>query len=211
MYRFKLLLIALFAMAGANAWAVDFKFDAPPFAGTPVLTIPGRQIVGGEQFLPGFNFNRDTLVFNGEAFQMGNQVNFANGLANTLPTGGANVIVLQTTDNDNNPATPFGASNAADLIAARVTQPGAGVFIFMNNDLNLRELAFSSDLRDNTSDIRILARFLDPMGQAAINTLPNFTAGDFRITSVPEPSGGALLGAGLVVVSVVLGWRTRRR
>jgi hypothetical protein len=198
-------------MASANARAEDFHFNTPPFAGTPVLNIPGRQIVGGEQFLPGFDFNRDTLVFKGDAFQMGNQVSFANGQATALPTGGANVIVLQTTDNDNNPATPFGAANAADLIAARVTQPGPGVFIFMNNDLNLSELAYSSDLNDNASDIRILARFLSPTGPAAINSLPNFTAADFRIASVPEPSSAAMLGAGLVVGTVILSWRAKRR
>ena len=37
-----------------------------------------------------------------------------------------NVIVLQDTDDDNNPATPFGAGNAATVIAGRVATDGPG-------------------------------------------------------------------------------------
>src|SRR5262249_22984324 len=158
-----LMTMLLIAMSGA-AMATTFHFTKDPFDGTPVLGIPGRQIVGGEMFLPGFSTANDVFSFDAPGFNMKNPVVFANGLAANLPTSGANVIVLQSTDNDNNPFTPFGEANAADLIAAQITQSGPGVFLYMNSDLNLLRLVYSPDLSDNTSDLRILARILDPTG-----------------------------------------------
>ncbi|MEP6536070.1 MAG: PEP-CTERM sorting domain-containing protein, partial [Bryobacteraceae bacterium] len=193
-----------------TATATTFQFDTDPFAGTNVLNSPGRQVVGGELFLPTFSLANDVFSFDRAAFNMGNAVSFADNVASLLPTSGANVIVLQNTDNDNNPLTPFGAGNAADLIAAQVTQSGPGVFIYMNSALNLRRLVYSADLSDNTADLKILARILDPTGPAAISTLPNFTANNFQITAAtPEPASFALLGLGLVAGSGV--WRRRSK
>ena len=42
--------IALFALS-STAHAKTFRFDTDPFAGTNVLNTPGRQIVGGEDFI----------------------------------------------------------------------------------------------------------------------------------------------------------------
>ena len=47
------------------------------------------------------------------------------------------MIVLETFDDDANAATAFAAGNAANLIAARLTTPGPGFFIYFNSALNL--------------------------------------------------------------------------
>jgi hypothetical protein len=92
-------------------------------------------------------------------------------------------VVLQTYDDDNNPLTPFGARNAADLIANRITTPGPGFFIYFNQDLNLPRLVYSSGLSDNNADLKILARMLNlfgPNGQNAIQLLQQLTLNSRR-------------------------------
>ena len=105
---------ALLVLSSA-ANASTFRFDTDPFAGTNVLNTPGRQIVGGEDFIS-FSIATDVFSLESTVFGVGGTVNFANGQANTLPNG-ANIVVLQSFDDDNNPLTPFGAGNAANLIA----------------------------------------------------------------------------------------------
>jgi hypothetical protein len=108
-----------------------------------------------------------------------------------LPTGGVNVVVLQSLDNDANPATPFAAGNAANLIAAQITSPGPGFFIYFNQGLDLPRLVFSTDLDDNTADLKILFRMTNFAGQPG--ALPTFTASNFAF--VPEPSTLLLITA----------------
>lgn len=201
---FRIFLAAAALLTAGSATATTIVFNTDPFAGSTALTTPGRQVVGNELFLPTFSLNDDVFSFDGSVFGVGT-VTFATDVAANLPTSGLTVIVLQDTDNDNNAGTPFGAGNAANLIADRVTQSGPGFFIYMNSGLNLRRLVFSTDLSDNTADLKILARILDPTGAAAISTLPNFTAGNFNAT--PEPSSFALLGLGLVFGTAA--WRRR--
>ena len=134
---------------------------------------------------------------------MGSPVHFANGLANTVPTSGANVIVLQNLDDDANPQTPFGASNAADLIASRITTPGPGFFIYFNQSLDLPRLVYSTDLSSSDSDLKILARMLNLNGPNGQNVIPTFTAANFEITTTttaaPEPSNLLMMtGMGLI-------------
>ena len=86
------------------------------------------------------------------------QIHFANGPINSIPSTDVNVVVLQTTDNDGNPLTPFEAGNAADLLASRITDPGPGLFIYFNSSLNLPRLVYSTDLSSSTADLKILAR-----------------------------------------------------
>jgi hypothetical protein len=67
-------------------------------------------------------------------------------------------------DDDNNAGTPFGAGQAANLTADRITTPGAGFFIYFNQALDLPRLVFSTDLSDSTADLKVLARMLNLNG-----------------------------------------------
>ncbi|MEO8027925.1 MAG: hypothetical protein ABI823_15680, partial [Bryobacteraceae bacterium] len=168
--------------------ATTFTFNTAPFAGTNVLNTPGRQVVGGEFFISFFPAN-DVFSIDSSVFGVDGPVNFVNATAGNLPTGGVNVVVLQTFDNDANPLTPFGAGNAADLIASRITTPGAGFFIYFNQSLDIPRLVYSTDLSSNTADLRILARVLNLNGDAGRAAIPTFSASNFEYTSsVPEPS-----------------------
>jgi hypothetical protein len=186
----------------APAQATVFTFNTDPFAGSTALTTAGRQIVGGEPSIS-FSTASDVFAFDPAFFAIGNQIHFVNDLAGNLPTGGVNVIVLESTDNDANPATPFLAGNAADLIAQQITQDGAGFFVYFNSNLDLPRLVFSTNLNDNTADLKVLARmtnFDDP------SALPSFTEANFA--AIPEPSTLSLVGAGLVAGAMFM--RRRR-
>ncbi|MBL8702385.1 MAG: hypothetical protein JNK67_28630 [Alphaproteobacteria bacterium] len=195
--------------AAVSASATTITFDTDPFAGSTALTTPGRQVVGGELFLPSFSIAGDVFAFDPVVFGV-SSLSFFNGADDAIPAG-ANVVVLQTIDNDGNAGTPFNAGTAADLIAAELTTPGPGFFIYMNSGLDLRRLVFSTDLSDPTADLKILARILDPTGAAAIATLPTFTADNFALvapTAVPAPLSLPLLGT---AVGIGLAARRRRR
>jgi hypothetical protein len=207
--------VAFLAMCPAVN-ASTFTFNTDPFAGTNVVNTPGRQIVGGEEFLS-FSISNDTYDLDSAIFGVGSSVQFANGLANTLPTAGVNVIVLQNFDDDNNPQTPFGAGNAADLIASRITTPGPGFFIYFNQSLDLPRLVYSTDLSSSDSDLKILARMLNLNGANGRNAIPTFTAANFEITAsattAPEPSSVAMLLPVLAACLYVLrrkGWLPNR-
>jgi hypothetical protein len=177
--------------------ATTFRFDTDPFEGSTALTTPGRQIVGGEDVIT-FNIATDIFSLESTVFGVGNEVLFANDVAPNLPTSNVNVIVLQTFDNDADPATPFAAGTAANLIAAQITSPGAGFFIYFNQGLDLPRLVFSTDLDDNTADLKILFRMENLTGQGGRDAIPTFTESNFEITTVPVPSTMLLLGSGLL-------------
>ena len=133
-------------------------------------------------------------------------LSFYNGSAANLPVAGFNVIVLQDNDNDNNPATAFGAGTAANLIAARIDQAGPGFFIYTNQGLGMNRLVYSTDLSVATADLKILARLTQPTGADAILAKNDFTGQNFALAPVPEPETWALMLAGLIGV----GWAARR-
>jgi hypothetical protein len=206
--QFVAILSTVLILAGAVSMvnADTFRFDTDPFGDPPnALTTPGRQVVGGEAFI---NFNIATDVFSLEStvfpFSPGNDVLFANDVVGNLPTSGVNIIVLQTFDNDGDPITPFAAGNAANLIADQITSPGAGFFIYFNSGLNLPRLVYSTDLDDNQADLKILFRMTNLAGQPG--ALSAFTAENFEITTVPEPSTMLLFGSGLLGL-----WRARKK
>ena len=186
---------------GASASAATFSFTTAPFAGSDALTTPGRQIVGGEVFI-NFSVASDVFSFGSDVFGIGS-IQFASATAANLPTSGVNAIVLQSFDNDANPATPFGAGNAANLIADRITTSGPGFFIYFNQGLDLPRLVYSTDLGDNTADLQILARLTNLTGQAGRDAMPTFTPASFQIASVPEPASvlTLLIAAGALLAS----------
>jgi hypothetical protein len=192
----------LIALNGA-ASAASINFGTDPFEGTTVRATPGRQVVGGEFFVS-FNTATEAFVFDASAFGL-SDLRFANGPISAIPSD-ANVIVLLTTDNDNNPLTPFGAGNAADLLAGRITTPGPGLFVYFNQSLNLPRLVYSDNLSSNTADLRILARMLNLnglTGAGALNQLPAFSGSNFALAgtaSVPEPSGFVMLSGGITLM-----------
>ena len=187
--------------------ATTFRFDTDPFAGSDALTTPGRQVLGGETAIS-FNIASDIFSLESTVFNAGNEVLFANNVAGSLPTSGVNIIVLQTFDNDSNLATTFGAGNAANLIAAQITSPGAGFFIYFNSGLDLPRLVYSTDLNDATADLKILFRMINLTGNAGRAAIPTFTESNFEITTVPLPPTVWLLGSGLLGLA---GWRRFRK
>jgi len=189
----------------AAAFGTTFTFSTDPLAGTVARSAPGRQQVGGELFVQ-FNIATDIFAFDPIIFGGRNQINFVNGPTGSIPATNVNVVALQTLDDDANPLTPFGAFNAADLLAGRITQHGPGVFVYFNEDLALPVLVYSDDLSSNQADLKILARMLNLNGQIGIDALPRFSAGNFAIvnsaSAAPEPSSLATLGMGIALVAI---------
>ena len=194
---FTFVALALLAL-GSRAEATSFTFDTDPFLGQTALTTPGRQVVPNEASI-NFNPATDTFRLGQFVFGVGDDVQFLNDIAANIPAGGVNTVVLRTLDNDNNPATAFGAGNAADLIAAQINVPTPGFFIYFNSGLNLPRLVFSTDLSDPNADLKILFRMTNLAGNPA--SLANFTAANFDFipqdaTPVPEPTTLLMLGSG---------------
>ena len=86
LYAFGVALLAF----GSSASASTFVFDTDPFAGTNVLNAPGRQIVGGENFIS-FSIATDVFLLDSSVFGVAGPVNFVNGLAENLPSSGVGV------------------------------------------------------------------------------------------------------------------------
>jgi hypothetical protein len=194
--------LALLAFA-STANATTFTFNTDPFAGSTAPITPGRQVVGGESSIA-FNIATDLFALGSAVFGVGDDVLFVNDFAANVPASNVNVIVLRTFDNDNNPATPFAAGNAADLIAAQITTPGPGFFIYFNQVLDLPRLVFSADLNDNTADLKILFRMTNLMGQAGRDAFPSFTAANFDFISqqeaIPEPATFLMTATGVLAL-----------
>jgi hypothetical protein len=182
--------------AAANATTIAFNTD--PFAGTTARTDPGRQIVGGLGTAITFDIATDVFSFDRGVFGVG-QISFANDLATNLPAIGVNTVVLLN-------GAPLAAGTAANLIAAQITDPGPGFFIYFNTGLDLPRLVYSTDLSDNTADLAILGRLINLNGPGGFAALPAFTAANFVAT--PEPSTFLLTSAGALLT---FGRALRRR
>lgn len=200
--------VVLLTFSG-TASATSFRFDTDPFAGSTALTTPGRQVVGGEAFIT-FSIATDIFSLESTVFGVSDSVLFANDVASNLPTSGVNIVVLQSFDNDANPATPFAAGNAANLIAAQITSPGPGFFIYFNQGLDLPRLVYSTDLNDNTADLKILFRLTNLTGDGGRLAIPTFTAANFDITTVPEPATLLLITTAGGFLAGRRAWRRKR-
>jgi len=179
-------LLLLLFLSTASASAATFAFLTDPFAGSSALTDPGRQIVGGEDFIT-FSTLSDVFLLNPSAFGV-TEILFANEEADNLPLSDVNTIVLRSFP------VPLAAGTAANLIAEQVTAPGPGFFIYFNSGLDLPRLVYSTDLSDNTADLKILFRLTNLTGQDGRDAMSTFTAGTFALT--PEPSSFVLLVTG---------------
>jgi hypothetical protein len=135
------------------AHATTFTFDTDPFAGTNIRAQPGWQVVGGEDLLA-FSVPTDVFSLDANAFGVSAPVAFANDLAENLPTGGVNIIVLRECDDYANSLTPFGAGNAANLIADHITTVGPGFFVYFNQSPDLPRLVYSTDLSSRDADLK---------------------------------------------------------
>ena len=205
MFRRLLRLTGLAFALSANLTAATFSFTTDPFAGSTAPNTPGRQVVGGEDLIT-FNIASDVFAFTSGVFGV-SAINFANNIVSNIPTTGVNTIVLRSFDNDSDSNTPFGAGNAANLIADRLTSPGSGFFIYFNSALDLPRLVYSADLNDNTSDLKILARLTNLSGQSGRDGLANFTAANFQILASPVPEPASFLTLLLAAGSLAFGRR----
>jgi hypothetical protein len=191
--RRSLLAVVVSAMlVGSTAQAATFTFNIDPFAGSTALTTPGRQIVppaGTEPFIT-FDPSTDEFVFDSAIFGISSPLTFASGPAGSLPASGAEVIVLQEF------GPPMAAGTAANLIAAQVTSPGPGVFVYFNTGLGVPRLVYSTNLDDNTADLAVLAR----MTNLGVGSMAQFNAGNFDAvdSAVPEPITLLLFSIGAV-------------
>ena len=134
-----------------------------------------------EDTIEDFTFDDDRFGLSASDFDITGELSFVNALAEDLPDGGVNAIVLQNSDNDNDPTTVFNARLAATLIAEQIQEETAGFFVYFNSGLEVNRLVYSSNLGDADADLSILARLDNAVGQEAIAALEDFSAENFAL------------------------------
>jgi len=197
--RRALALAAAAAAFATGAQATTFRFDTDPFAGSTALQTPGRQIVGGELFIATFDLDNDRIEVAPSVFGIEPTISTFAGLAADLPDAPFNFIVLRTLDADGDPSNGalMNAGLAANLIADRLSQAGAGFFMYFNSGLNLTRFVYSTDLSSPTADLKVIARFQDQTGQAGVDALAR---GGVQVAAVPEPAAWSMMIAGFGLI-----------
>ena len=157
------------ALLGSGAaHAATVVLDALPAGWAAAQATPGRQIVLGEPSIT-FDVATDVFVIDPAVFGI-TQIVFANDLAANLPSS-ATVVVVQDAG--------LAAGSAATAIAAQVTVPSPGFFVYFNSGLDLPRLVYSANLDDDTADLAVLARLTNLAGQPA--SLQSFTSANFAL------------------------------
>jgi hypothetical protein len=199
MQQWKYLPVVLLALA-ASVNGATILFTTNPLQGDPALITPGRQIVNGAGGGPvsAFNPATDIIAFDPGVFGF-SSVQFANGITTdpSFPTAVTIAVVQNAT----------AAAAAADVLAARITTPTPGFFVYFNTGLNVPRLVFSTDLSSAAADLAILARFNNLTGQPGV--LPTISASNFA--AIPEPSTLLLTFGGFVGGCIMTLARRRRR
>ena len=171
-----------------GAGADVFAYAGDPFEGEDVSALE-RQIIAEEDFITDFDFAEDSYHFNPDDFGVAEDVTFAaidaNAGGELSIAPGTNVVALLSSDNDNNPDTPFIAGTAANEIAELTVEDGAGFFVYYNSDLGLNRLVYSTNLNDSSADLKVISRQTDLTGQDAIDALGNFSADNFEFEAIP--------------------------
>ncbi|MBJ7440106.1 MAG: hypothetical protein JHD35_13895, partial [Sphingopyxis sp.] len=176
------------SLGGSDAISTGGGRDTLVFAGDPFAgsnaSDPGRQVIGNEDFISDFAFASDRFELDAQDHNVAGSLEFAaidaNAPGASVPAG-TNLIVLLSTDNDANPATAFNAGVAANVVAGLVSTDGAGFFVYHNSGLGVNRLVYSANLNDPAADLKVVARFTDLTGQAAIDALANFQADNFSL------------------------------
>ena len=191
-------LVLAILLSAAPARAAIIRIDELPAAFATALATPGRQLVGGLGPLINFTIASDVFALKAHEFGV-TQVTFANSLTATLPDNPFTVVVVQN-------GAPLAAGAAATAIAAQLSTPGPGFFVYFNSAQQLPRLVYSADLSDPDADLAVLARLPDLAGAAGFAQMPDFTAANFTI--LPEPATLALFGSA-VAAALVRRRRTR--
>ncbi len=151
-------------------------------SGNDSVVYDASQLGSAPDQLSDWDVNADAFQLDATDFNVIGNLSVFNDVAANLPAGGGlNVIVLQDTEDPNNPGSAFNAGAAADLIAAEVSQPGAGFFIYWNSGLMINRLVYSENLADPEAAFTVLANINTLSGQDAINALPSFDASNFAL------------------------------
>jgi hypothetical protein len=142
-------LVAAVLLVSSTVEAAVFVFDELPAGWATAQATPGRQIVGGEPTMT-FDIANDVFALDSTVFAVGAIV-FANDLAASLPSS-ATIVVVQDAG--------LSAGSAANAIAAEITVPTPGFFVYFNSGLDLPRLVYSADLSDSTAE-----RFTPPVAE----------------------------------------------
>lgn len=181
--------------AGAGDDIIDGQAGADQIAtnrGEDAVVYTPTQLGSGPDQLSDWLTDEDRFLLDASGLGVTGDLAFVNALAADLPTGDVNVIVLQDSDDDNDPNTVFNARSAARLIGAQIQTPGPGFFVYFNSGLGVNRLVFSEDLADGEANFSVLAAINTISEQAAIDELPQFSAANFSFMNDSDIGGGLL-------------------
>jgi Ca2+-binding RTX toxin-like protein len=150
-----------------------FLFNGDPFNGSQPTAPDPSQIPGVNtpDIISDFDITNDRFELDAQDFDV-KKLKFASGAAAQL-SGSANVLVLRD-------AFP-NARAAAQAIAdnAKLTAK-TGFFVYHNTTLGINRLVYSQDLAGG-GVFSVLANLTNQSGDAGINSLPSFKAGNFEL------------------------------